>query len=453
MSASLRVAALALVATSACAGEVLPTAIDLRPTSTTASAAPRPERAAPVAFCGMAIPEDATEVFCESEDVADVEPLSRLTKLEKLSLRFTRVTDLSPLAGLGALRELAVQGPSSDEECARLGCSESYFGAARPDIGFVPPPLVAPLEDLRPLAKLTSLEVLRLGGTKVADLSPLAGLAKLRVLDLRRSRVATIPPGALPRGLVTLDLTGAPLASAPGLAELHELEDLDLWGTKLAALPPIGELKKLRRLRYWSLAAQLERIDAIGPLDALEELTLTDAQKLDLSPLRGKTRLRDLTLSNVGLVGLEPLAGLDSLARLELEAWRDGPGPSVTLSLAPLAKLRGLVELTAVGHVGDFASLGKIASLRSLEIGGDLKNWVSIDLAPLRTLTKLTRLSVRDGEVTSHAPLRAMSSLEELRLTDTKAVALDAIGELSGLKKLDYEVWAPVRIESFSKLR
>ncbi len=433
----------------ACAVPAAPP-VELEPASTAAKA--QPPRIKTVSFCGMAVPQNATEVFCEREDVADLAPLARLPKLEKLTLRFTAVTDLTPLASLPSLRELAIQGPSTDEECTRLGCGLGYFGPADDAVGFVPPPLDTPLSDLRPLSSAASLEVLRLGGTRVKDLSPLAGLAKLRVLDLRRTKVEKIPAGALPKSLESLALRSTPLDDAPGLAELVALEELDLWGTKLRAMPPLSAATKLRTLRYWSLYPALEEIGATAPMTELEVLEIGNARQLDLAPLRGKKKLRSVRLFDTGLKSLEPLAGLDGIQELYLDGWDDGAAGGKKPFLAPVAALPRLVKLQALGRVGDFAPLGKLTSLEELEIGGGLKRWITIDLAPLRGLAGLRRLHVRDASLKSHDALRSLTSLEDVRLTDTRAVPLGALGTLSKLQHLDYEVWGKADIQSFGNL-
>ncbi|HEX4609648.1 MAG TPA: leucine-rich repeat domain-containing protein, partial [Urbifossiella sp.] len=55
--------------------------------------------------------------------------------------------------------------------------------------------------DVSPLAGLTGLQTLNLGGTRVTDMSPLAGLTGLQTLDLSSTKVSDVSPLA---GLIKL---------------------------------------------------------------------------------------------------------------------------------------------------------------------------------------------------------------------------------------------------------
>ncbi|NUO54468.1 MAG: hypothetical protein HOV80_36960 [Polyangiaceae bacterium] len=436
-----------LSASAGCRTDVRPApSIDLKAPVTSAGAT-LPERT--VKFCGMTIPENATEIFCESEELSDLSALSRMTRLEKLVVRFAPVTDLSPLTSLTSLRELAVQGPSTYEECTRLGCGENYFGPGDERTGFVPPPTVIALTDISPLARIPSLEIVRLGGTRVKDIRPLGALPVLRILDLDRARVNDVPRGALPKSLRNLSLQSNPLESAEGLADLTSLEELDISATKLPSIPPISGMAHLRILRFWSFGKRFTSIEALRPLTELETVDLTDADDLDLSPLADKKRIASFSLTNSSVKDLAPLRGLTEVTDLDLELW----GKNGDVDLAPLGALTKMKKLSVRGWIKSFDPVGKLTMLEELDMGGNRKSWRDIDLAPLRGLTRLRRLAVRDASLASHRPLEKLSALEELWLVDTNVVPLDSLGKLTKLRELDYDVWGNIGLQSFAELK
>lgn len=85
--------------------------------------------------------------------VSDLQGIGRLTSLSVLHLRFDSLVDLSPLAALPVLKELYLRGGR--------------------------------LDDLEPLAGLSTLEILLIRGGEVTDLSALSGmsLCRLAILD------------------------------------------------------------------------------------------------------------------------------------------------------------------------------------------------------------------------------------------------------------------------------
>lgn len=118
----------------------------------------------------------------------ELTPLAALEQLERLVLCSTDAYDLRPLAGLTQLRELDLRGSS----------------------------MVA---DLRPLAELRGLEVLRVGYTRVRDLRPLAALEGLRVLDI----------------------AGTPVQNVAPLLELPALERVNIRASELTEIEPLLE--------------------------------------------------------------------------------------------------------------------------------------------------------------------------------------------------------------------
>ena len=86
-----------------------------------------------------------------------------MSNLKELQLDGNQITDLTPLAGLTGLETLHLGGSEGGNES---------------------------LQDLSPLSGLTNLKELYLPASSLNDLSPLAGLTGLERLALREGRTA-----------------------------------------------------------------------------------------------------------------------------------------------------------------------------------------------------------------------------------------------------------------------
>jgi hypothetical protein len=104
------------------------------------------------------------------------------------------------------------------------------------------------IQNISPLARLTTLERLDLGSTSVDDLSPLAGLTMLEDLNLGSTRVVVLSPLAGLVQLKRLNLSCTPVRDIRLLAGLTNLEELNLWKTEVGDLTPLNNLKKLQFL-------------------------------------------------------------------------------------------------------------------------------------------------------------------------------------------------------------
>jgi len=93
-----------------------------------------------------------TELFLDSNQIADLKPLSTLTNLTELKLNNNQITDIRPLSTLTNLTNLSL----ADNQ----------------------------ITDIRPLSTLASLTELYLNNNQIADLLSLSDLTKLDLLSL-----------------------------------------------------------------------------------------------------------------------------------------------------------------------------------------------------------------------------------------------------------------------------
>jgi len=124
------------------------------------------------------------------------------------------------------------------------------------------------VDDLTPLAPLTSLEWLNLDGTQVCYLAPLADLVNLKVLSLKDTQVVEIEPLARLGNLEELYLDDTRVSDLEPLADLVNLKTLSLEGTRVEPLTPLAGLTNLARLHL----GYLDFEDTVTQLAPLEDL-------------------------------------------------------------------------------------------------------------------------------------------------------------------------------------
>ncbi|MEA4913635.1 MAG: leucine-rich repeat domain-containing protein [Christensenella sp.] len=130
----------------------------------------------------------------------------------------TAPVDISPLANLTKLESLQMGGLVIDDLTAVTNLknliSLTVFNGEQ-------------ALDLTPLAGLTNLQALTLRNNKITDISALKGLSKLLGLDLEGNQITDVTPLAGLTGLNRLFLSNNPIADYSSLAAVRS--DLEEW--------------------------------------------------------------------------------------------------------------------------------------------------------------------------------------------------------------------------------
>jgi len=130
----------------------------------------------------------------------------------------TAPVDISPLAGLTNLTSLQMGGVVISDLSAVSNMqnliSLTVFNGEQP-------------LDLAPLANLANLQALTLRNNKITDVSPLAGLNNLGYLDLEGNDITDVTPLAGLLGLHRLFLSGNPIIDFSSLAAVRS--NLEEW--------------------------------------------------------------------------------------------------------------------------------------------------------------------------------------------------------------------------------
>ncbi len=323
--------------------------------------------------------------------IADLTGLHHASGLTRLFIGGNHVDDLMPLAGLTSLKELWA--------------------------------VTNRIEDLAPVVGLPNLERLWPSRNRITDISPLVALGQLTRLNVAHNPIADASPLASLQGLTQLHIDNTGIADLRVLATLRRLRTLTIEDNQVTDISP---LTQLRGLGY--LSAENNQIDDIGPLAALHRLTTLylDGNPLeDLTPLANLARLRELTLNGTRVTDLQPLANLSRLWRLHVS----GTGIS---DLTGLENLRlGHLDLSH-NRIVDIAALSDHPFLWRL----DLRDNLIENLFPLVRLTRLQTLRLDGNRIRSITHLKLLTKLTELGLAHNEIVDLVPLWNLLELVTL-----------------
>ncbi len=229
-------------------------------------------------LAGLQYATNLTRLRLNDNAITALWPLAGLTAIDHLQVAGNDIADLTPIAGLTAMRVLMLSdNPIASIDVVGAFDALQYVGAARTlitDIGVLAGKSdviyvwlngAEGITDFSPLATLTGLEVLMVGGTSfddgdmamlsampdltrvqvwdtsVSDLSPLAGLDLRVELDIGATAVTDLSPihdmtSLQQIRLYWLGLTEADIAF---LADFGQLTLLDLHGNELTSLAPL----------------------------------------------------------------------------------------------------------------------------------------------------------------------------------------------------------------------
>ena len=178
------------------------------------------------------------------------------------------------------------------------------------------------ISDISPLAQLTQLTKLNLGGAnQISDISPLAQLTLLTELDLSSNQISDITPLTQLTQLRWLLLLLNQISDISPIAQLKQLSQLYLSHNQISDVTPLAQLAETLTELVLD-RNQIRDITPLAQLTYLENLDLQDNQIVDVTPLAQSTYLENLDLRDNRIRDVTPLAQLIYLEELQL---RDNP--------------------------------------------------------------------------------------------------------------------------------
>ncbi len=329
------------------------------------------------------------------------------------------------------------------------------------------------IQTLKPVSKLTSLEVLKASNMLISDISPLRTLSKLNLLDLSKTRVETLEPLRFSFNLKELNITGTAVDSLEEIKNLTRLEKLIIDSTPITDLTPVVALNKLS---FLSLAyTPVETLQPVKRLMFLKRLIVTGTKITDLSPLDSLPSLEYINLDNTKVSDLSPLATDVNLSTIQannsavtdiesllanknlkliycdntgidrhkaISFMEKNPACLVIYDSQSLSKWWEslpyywktiLSKSCCRNNAPTKEQLQKIVNQKELVLSGN-KNITN--LIPLKMLFRLETLDVSNTEIADLSPLAGLNNLRFLNLNHTKIRSLSGLTGLTNLQEI-----------------
>ena len=413
--------------------------------------------------------QDLRGLNAPESNISDLTGLEHATQLEWLWLRYNEISDLTPLSGLTGLRGLGLHNneisdltPLSDLTGLRgLGLDNNEISDLTPLADMTELDWLDvwnnEISDLTPLANMTRLESLDIGDNQISDITPLANMTRLVYLYLGSNQIDDIGLVASFPRLEVLYISGNNISNITSLTNLTRLERLGAWDNEISDITPLKKLVRLRNL-YFNNNFIVD-ITALAGLRVLERLELRNNSIQDVSPLARLTRLKDLRLEGNPIQDVAPLRTLlDKYPHLKLDVsiaelarnvkpivkgYVKMPDANLAaavrkaLGLGAKARIskQAILELTRLevrdSNISDLTGLQDATQLTELYLK---RNEIS-DVSPLARLTRLRRLRLEDNEISNIQPLTGLTRLEELYLGDNQINNAE-VRRLTKLKQL-----------------
>ena len=241
----------------------------------------------------------------------ELRDLLMFKNLESLTLQNTDVDDLSVLSEMQSLKKLVI---TSNDYLRDLSPIASLTGLREINLGGQ----FTPIEDLTLFSGMTELESLRASPLISTDLSPIANLKKLKTLILANLGLSEgFSDISVLAGLKELELInlGGTFSDISPLAELHELKDLVIY-CSVSDVTPLSGLTKLTRLSINS--DRLTDISVFAGFDNLTEIHMPNNEVEDITPIAGLTKLTWIELEQNNVSDISALSELKQLQDLRM---------------------------------------------------------------------------------------------------------------------------------------
>ena len=265
-----------------------------------------------VSFEGIPAAAKLTSAKFSGGAPADLKPLQALSSLKKLDLVGSKIADLTPLAGLPNLEDLNLYGAEVKDFSPLAGCPNlktlNYYST----VG----------SDYSTLGKLTQVQELKGGLTKLADISWVAALPNLKKISVFAEYVTDY----------------SPLAKS-------KVEEFQIWNMRAPAdLKTLSGAVSLKKLTLWSCKG-LSGFAGLGSLVNVEELTLQgmnakDGTPVDMAFAKSLVNLKKLDINDSAISNFDAVAGCAKLETVNIS--------SKTAGITSLAALKKLPNLKTV---------------------------------------------------------------------------------------------------------
>jgi len=247
--------------------------------------------------------------------VTDLTPIAGLRQLRSLHLSANAVKTLAPLAGLPSLESLtftcdgrafadhdlvALESITTLRTLSLRNCSQitSLHGVERMTNLAAVSLSASGVRDLRPLApatKMTSLTIMA-GSGAITDITPLASMTSLSFLSIGGLKAADFTPLRSMSKLRFLDLSRTGIRDLSVLTGMNDLESLSVGANDQVAFATLPSLPNLHML--FAAHTNLRNTQPIASsCPTLQHLHIDQTAVVDLHPLHLLTKLSTMTVA------------------------------------------------------------------------------------------------------------------------------------------------------------
>lgn len=397
------------------------------------------------------------ELSLYATDVKDLTPIAHLKRLVALDISGTGATNFSPIKGLTSLETLwmtRVNVNSFDflnklTNLKTLNIDDTFYGTDDRIDG-------------SPLKNLKKLENLYMNRVFFKDFTFLQSMKKLKKLVAPISHVSTedvktnialehleiksIDLSGLKNltNLKYLDISDSGVSNIEPLSKLVNLRELNASDNKIEDITPIAQLPKLEKLSLHD--NYIERLPVLN-LPCLTSLDISNNLLTDIQPLESLTKLKALSIENNRIKDFTPLK---KLPLEELDVSEESESSSSLIKDKELERVLREALNKPTGEItkNDLEKLKELFILQediySLEGLQYAKNLTSLsisfasisDLSPLRNLTQLVSLDLRNNKIKDIEALSQLVNLEELNLSYNRIEQINSLANLTKLKRL-----------------
>ena len=246
-----------------------------------------------------------------AEEPADLSDLKYFENLHTLVLDNQGISDLHMLKGL-PLEKLSLQknelvSLSGISDCNTLSCLHLTDN---------------PLEDVAPLAGISSLRELKLSQTAVSDISPFQDIP-LRNLDVSNTLVTDFSVLPSSNNLQYLLVSGMGEEDIEKLGQMQQLVQLGVFESDIESLSQLSGLKYLESLDFTN-CQKVKSLDGIEEFPSLTYLGIAGTGITDISALKNAAMLQMLELTNAPVTDFSVLKDIPQLNTIWIDSGKEG---------------------------------------------------------------------------------------------------------------------------------
>ena len=269
---------------------------------------------------------------------------------------------------------------------------------------------------------MSKLDTVNGRGKRIEDLTGLEYAVNLRAALFEANHIVDITPlKGLP--LEFLYLSQNPIKDISIISSLPHLIGFAVSRTTIADLSPLKEK------RFWSLTLNEIGLTEIPPLahpETLRRLYIADNKISNISVLENFINLEVLGIGGNQIIDITPTAHLMHIEKLYINK-------NSIEDITPLKAMSKLQRLWAFDNkISDLTPLSDLINIADIWISGN----PITDISPIANLTKLQRLWIGNSLITDISPLKALKQLEDIGIAYNLLVDISPLENLTQLKRL-----------------